>query len=132
MRDTSATPQGDATTDTRPTTKARVIPIDGNSEAMSLFSSEQKAAKADVHPAVSTEATHAAPVPLLPPEHPAPKTTEIARPTQVAKQRRFGTREMLMTVLALVVVGEGGYIAYSMYMSRAAVAPETGSVTVTS
>src|SRR5688572_5852488 len=98
---------------------------------MSLFSSEQKAAKADVPPAASAEATLAAPVPLLPSEHPAPKT-EIARPPQAARRRRFGNREMLMAVLALVVVGEGGYIAYSMLRTRAAVQPKTGSVTVTS
>ena len=133
MRDTSAsaTPQGDATTETRPLPKARVIPIDGNSEAMSLFSSEQKA-KVDSHPAAVAEATPPAPVPLLPPEEPAPPKTEIARPPYVAKPRRFGRREMLMAVLTLVVVGEGGYIAYSMFRTRAAVPPETGSVTVTS
>lgn len=128
MRDTSATPQNEPSTETRAPAKARVIPIDANSEAMSLFSSEQKAVKADVAP---TEAPQTAPVPLLPPEHPAPKT-EIAKPPLVAKPRRFGAREMLMAVLALAVVGQGGYIAYSMFNGGAAVPPETGSVTVTS
>ena len=71
MREISATPQGEATTETRAPGKARVIPIDANSEAMSLFSSEQKAVKAEANLAASPEASQTAPVPLLPPEQPA-------------------------------------------------------------
>jgi hypothetical protein len=133
VRDTSATPQNDAPIETRtPTpTKARVIPIDANTEAMSLFSSEQKTAKPETSHAAPTDVAHPAAVPLLPPEpHPAPRT-EIARPPQVAK-RGLRTRDVLVAVLALAVIGEGGYIAYSQWRARAAAPPETGSVTVTS
>ena len=137
MREISATPKGETTTETRPPGKARVIPIDASSAATSLFSSEQKAVKPEATLA-SPEALQTAPVPLLPPEHPAaPKEepapkTEIARPPRVAAKRRFGKREALIAVLVIAVVGEGGFIAYSMVGSATALPPETGSVTVTS
>ena len=138
MPEISATPQGEATTEPRALAKARVIPIDSNLEAMSLFSSEQKAVKTEANFAASAEAWHTAPVPLLPPEQPAaPNTepapkTEIARPPHAAAKRRFGKREALITVLVLAVLGEGGFIAYSMVRGTTVLPPETGSVTVTS
>jgi hypothetical protein len=47
-------------------------------------------------------------------------------------KRKFRKREILMVVMALAVIAEGGFIAYSMLANRAAVPPETGSLTVTS
>ena len=138
MREFSATPQGEATIETRAPGKARVIPIDANSEAMSLFSSEQKAVRPEATLPASHESSQTAPVPLLPPEQPAaPRTepapkTELARPPHAAAGRRFGKREALISVLALAVLGEAGYIAYSTGRDATALPPETGSVTVTS
>jgi hypothetical protein len=70
-------------------------------------------------------------MPLLPSEEAGSKT-ELARPAAPVVRRSIRKREILVAVLALAVVGEGGFIAYSMFRARAAVPPETGSLTVTS
>jgi hypothetical protein len=125
VRETSATPKGDDKTDTP--IKARVIPIDANMEGMSSFFPEDKTWKTDG----TAEVQSAASMPLLPPERALEPKTELARPSPSAT-RPVRKREILVAVLALAVIAEGGFIAYSMFRARAVAPPETGSVTVTS
>lgn len=131
MRETSATPKGDAKSETPAPTKARVIPIDANMEGMSSFFPEDKTGKQESGLMAPSDTAQTPSMPLLPSEpEPAPKT-ELARPAP-AIRRGVGKREAIVALLALAVIAEGGYIAYTMYNARASAAPATGSLTVTS
>ncbi len=153
----------DENTPARPAAKAQVIPIDTTSKPMALFFSEQKTAdhkpadhkpaepksadhkmadhktaelktaKPDLDVASATESHDAERVPLLPPE-PEPKVRkEHPHAPPVVVSRGIGRRQILVAVLALAVIAQGGFIAFDRWWGAAAVLPpETGSLSVTS
>ena len=119
--------------------KAQVIPLDTTSRTMSLFHSEQKvsepkSAKPHVELGAPADAADAARMPLHPAEAPATPRTEnvVAKPLESPKSRRIGGRGAVVALLALAVTAQGGYIAYGMLRGSTALAPDTGSVSVTS
>ena len=129
----------DADSATRAPAKAQVIPLDTTSRTMSLFHSEQKmsepkSAKSNIDLAASTEAADSARIPLLPPETPdSPRLESVhPKPSPPIKATRLGGRGVVVALLAIAVLAQGGYIAYGMLRGRSAVAPETGSLRVTS
>jgi hypothetical protein len=112
----------------RETKHPRVIPIDATSDASlrRLFASEAelsgplaKRSSADARELFRSEQEAHPPKAVLPP------------PPVVAG--RFGWRNVSLALLAIVVLAQGGLMAYWMFTSgAAAVTPESGSVTVTS
>lgn len=133
----------DANTSTRAPAKEQVIPLDPTSKTMSLFHSEQKVselktAKPNIEVGAPADAGDTARIPLHPAEAPATPRTEPATPrtenapARPVKSRRIGGRGVVVALLALAVIAQGGYIAFGMLRGSNAVAPETGSLSVTS
>lgn len=138
MPENSAVPShdGDANTPTRAPVKAQVIPLDTTSKTMSLFHSEQKVsepriAKPNIELGAPAHAGDAARIPLLPAEAPATPRTESV-PASSFTSRRISGRGVVVAVLALAVIAQGGYIAFGMLRGSNPVVPETGSLSVTS
>jgi hypothetical protein len=125
--------QPDANPTTRPTAKAQVIPLDTTSKSMSLFVSEKapetKTAKSPVErtsPVDTGETPRAA---VSTPDVAATRHSEKAAEDRAP---RITLRGSVVALLAIAVIAQGGYIAYDMYRGSLAVAPELGSVSVTS
>jgi hypothetical protein len=126
--------QPDANTQTRPTAKAQVIPLDTTSKSMSLFVSEKapepRTAKAPAeHPSPAhTEPARAASSTTHAPATTEPETADHAE----GRTPRITARGAVIALLAVAVLGQGGYIAYDMYRGSLAVTPQLGSIGVTS
>ncbi len=128
--DSSATPSPDVgNTQRRPTKQPHIVPVEefSSSEAAGLFASEHGTRETNL---VAIE--HHSRVPA---EHkPEPATTTANDTvTAAAVSTRFGWRNVTLALLAVVVLVQGGLMAFWMITGALAVAaPNTGSVTVTS
>jgi PEGA domain len=118
LENSTAASHDDAGTPPRAPVKAQVIHLDSAaSKNLSMFGSEQQTVvehkDAGVH---STDEPHS-------------KTEHTAAPPA----RGSGARGVLVTLLVLTVVAQGGFIARELFWaSRAAVGPEAGTLSVTS
>lgn len=126
----------DTDTPTRAPAKAQIIPLDTTSKTMSLFHSEQKTsepriARPNIELAAPANAADTARNPLLPAETPATPRTENVN-ARSFESLRVSRRGVVVALLALAVVAQGGYIAFGMLRGSNAVVSDTGSVSVTS
>ena len=128
--DSSPTPSSDAgDAKSREPKQPRVIPIDATSDASlrRLFASEAELGQlAKRSPADGRELSS-----LFRSEHDPNPSKTVLPPPVVAS--RFGWRNVSLALLALVVLAQGGLMAFWMFSgSAAAVTSDSGSVTVTS
>lgn len=111
--DSSATPSENGSSTHAKAPRPHIVPVDVTSDAISLFVSEDTLPEYRTSPATN-------------------KGRESVSP-KVASAKRAGWRNLLVAVLALAVLTQGGFIAFWMLSDRAAAAsPDTGSITVTS
>ncbi len=112
--DSSATPSQDASSPhTKATSRPHIVPVDATPDAISLFVSEDS-----LPDFRNGSAPH--------------KGREGVSPPKVREKNALW-RHILLAVLAVVVLTQGGFIAFWMLSDRAAAAsPDTGSVTITS
>ncbi len=129
--DSSPTPPSDSgDAKSRETKHQRVVPIDATSDASlrRLFASEpDPGGQIAKRPSFDGREASA----LFRSEHEPNPTKTVLPPPVVAS--RFGWRNVSLALLAVVVLAQGGLMAFWMYSGgAAAVASDSGSVTVTS
>jgi len=123
--DSSATPSPDVGNTPRRTTKPHIVPVDelSVSDAVGLFASE--------FPDGDTSLVAVEPQSRVPAEQKPEPVTDAAKAPVASK--RVGWRNVALAVLALVVLVQGGLMAFWMITGALAVTgSNTGSVTVTS